>query len=313
MEEYENKYNPLVSVIILAYNNVEYLQQAIDSVIQQNYSSIEIIVSDDGSPNFEEEIVQKYINEKKSNNIENILINKNTGNMGTVKHANKMISLAKGDIIKLLAADDVLYSSNVLDKYVQCFTDTKVNIVLAKWEIYDHTLNSSIRVAPNNHCIRMIKDMDPNQLYEALITNNFVGGVGICIRKSFIRRIGYFDERYFLTEDWPTWLKVLRNHERIYFLDTIAVKYRLGGVSNNKNTQASQFLIQDLVKMIETEVFPYINNLKKIKQREVKFIYNKAKMWSRYNRVSQGILILKYIDIIVVRKLKSIIEYIRRK
>jgi len=54
---------PIVTVKILTYNNFDYLEQTIESVFSQDYPNIELIVSDDGSLNYDLEYIEKLISE----------------------------------------------------------------------------------------------------------------------------------------------------------------------------------------------------------------------------------------------------------
>ena len=59
----------LLSSIIVTYNSGDYLFEAIDSVIEQDYPAIELIISDDGTKGFSADSIQAYIDNKKRNNI----------------------------------------------------------------------------------------------------------------------------------------------------------------------------------------------------------------------------------------------------
>lgn len=97
----------LISISILTYRNYRYLYEALESVFSQDYSNIELIVSDDGSDNFPEDEIRTYIQKNKKNNIKNVIVNHEKVNQGTVKHINKVIDLANGDYFAALAGDDV--------------------------------------------------------------------------------------------------------------------------------------------------------------------------------------------------------------
>ena len=106
--------NELFSVIILLYNNSEFLAECLDSVLIQDYSDIEIIVVDDGSKTFDKAGIESYIREHKKENIRNVIVYRNECNFGTVKSANGAIRKASGKYLKLLAGDDALYDSESL-------------------------------------------------------------------------------------------------------------------------------------------------------------------------------------------------------
>ncbi|WP_133964871.1 glycosyltransferase [Eubacterium limosum] len=74
-----------VTCIVLSYNNIEFIYEAINSVLLQDYMNIELIISDDGSENFDVGEIKNYVEKNKGENIEKLIVNKNVVNIGTVK------------------------------------------------------------------------------------------------------------------------------------------------------------------------------------------------------------------------------------
>lgn len=99
---------PLVSFCILAYNQEEYIKDAILGAANQKYPNLEIIISDDNSTDKTFEIINQTVNEIKNTCPHTIRINKNTPNLGIREHCNKVLyELAKGDIMLLAGGDDI--------------------------------------------------------------------------------------------------------------------------------------------------------------------------------------------------------------
>lgn len=95
------KNNPLVSVIMPAYNVEKFVGQAIESILNQSYNNFEFIIADDASTDSTSGIIKGFI--KKDKRI--ILIN-NIQNIGVTKSLNKALELAKGKYIIRMDADD---------------------------------------------------------------------------------------------------------------------------------------------------------------------------------------------------------------
>ena len=94
--------NPLVSVIIPNYNHARYLDERIQSVLNQTYQNFEVIILDDKSTDNSVEVINKY---KDNPHITNIVVNKeNSGS--TFKQWHKGFELAKGDLIWIAESDD---------------------------------------------------------------------------------------------------------------------------------------------------------------------------------------------------------------
>lgn len=101
--------HPLVSVIIIGYDNFDFLFEAVESVLRQDYPNIELIISNDGSPDFDGRALSDYISAHKRDNIKNIILNQNPENLGTVRHLNVAFPMATGEYITYFAADDAMY------------------------------------------------------------------------------------------------------------------------------------------------------------------------------------------------------------
>jgi glycosyltransferase involved in cell wall biosynthesis len=97
------KNSTLVSVIITAYNREKYIEESIQSVLNQTLESWELIVVDDYSKDRTVEIARSFLNDKR------IRVYVNNENIGDYPNRNYGASLAKGKYIKFLDADDIMY------------------------------------------------------------------------------------------------------------------------------------------------------------------------------------------------------------
>lgn len=101
-----------VSYCILTYNQEEYIEQTLNAAVNQTYSPMEIIVSDDGSTDRTFEIIRQFAKKYKGPN--QIVINQNSPNLGLREHYNKVLyELSHGDIVILADGDDVSVENRV--------------------------------------------------------------------------------------------------------------------------------------------------------------------------------------------------------
>ena len=105
-----------VSLITVTYNSEVYLQDCINSVVQQQYADIEHIVIDGGSTDGTLEIIKKY-----DNHIAKWISEKDRGMYDAI---NKGIALATGDIVGILNSDDMLASPDVIAAIVESFNNS---------------------------------------------------------------------------------------------------------------------------------------------------------------------------------------------
>ncbi|MBL4932622.1 glycosyltransferase family 2 protein [Clostridium paridis] len=118
----------LVSVIIPAYNIENYIGRCIDSVLNQTYENIEILIINDGSTDNTSKVVKQRTSEKIR------LIEQD--NQGVSAARNNGINYSKGEIILFLDADDRI-KPNYIEMAVKKINDEKCDICFCGWEVYD--------------------------------------------------------------------------------------------------------------------------------------------------------------------------------
>lgn len=96
---------PLITFALFTYNQEKYVCEAVESVLAQTYSPVEIILSDDCSPDGTFEIMQKIATAYHGNNT--VIARRNPSNLGLIDHINAVCALAKGDWIVVAAGDDI--------------------------------------------------------------------------------------------------------------------------------------------------------------------------------------------------------------
>ena len=107
------------SVLIPAYKSKKYIKYAVDSIIKQNYLNYEIIIGDDNPPNelneinFLNRLIRSYNNKK-------IKLIKNKKNLGVCRNLYNLFKVANGDVIFLMADDDILKKRTFIE-YNQIF------------------------------------------------------------------------------------------------------------------------------------------------------------------------------------------------
>lgn len=128
---------PEVSVIIPVYNVAPYLREALDSVIKQTYSNLEILIIDDGSTDGAGQICDEY--KEKDNRIRVI----HQDNKGLSNARNTGLDLMAGEIIAFLDSDDA-YHPNYITEMVSAMIREKTDIVMCKYSLHK-TVNKMIQ------------------------------------------------------------------------------------------------------------------------------------------------------------------------
>lgn len=120
------KENPLISVIVPVYNTEKFLAEALDSVINQTYTNLEIIIVDDGSTDTSGEIAERYANQDKRIKVIH------RPNSGLSVTRNTALDIMTGDLCAFLDSDDA-YDVTMLEKLLHGMIDNDADMAIAKY------------------------------------------------------------------------------------------------------------------------------------------------------------------------------------
>lgn len=276
----------LVSVVILTYNQKEYLLESIDSVLKQNYSPIQIVISDDGSNNFDKDNIENYINNNCKSNIVKLTIISRTHNVGTVKNFNGALRQCEGEYIVPLASDDAFYDENTISKIVNKFKNTDCDVLSCSRMMCNNDLQP-LRLAPHPaYYPRLKKYVTPSSQFHAMVrgeTLEFASGSALYYKRRFIIDEGLYDERYTLWEDGPFLARTTRHGIKIEMgYDITSILYRQGGISSSKINPLSKIYI-DYCNFNRYEFLNYPDKLSKTER----FIVNLKQLMIENNGESK--------------------------
>ena len=192
--------NELVSVLLSAYNSEETLGESIDSLLNQTYKNLEILISDDGSTDSTKEICKKF--QLKD---ERILFSSNKKNIGLTKSLNNLAQKASGSLIARHDADDISLP-NRIEEQIQFMKTKKLDAV-----------TSRSLVKQNNKKRPGISFYIPDKL---LINrkNPFIHGT-LIIKKNVFQEIGYYDERFYYAQDYKLFYDLLNKGYKVKTLN----------------------------------------------------------------------------------------------
>ena len=218
--------SPLVSVFIVTYNSQDYIVEALESVKAQTYKNIELIVSDDCSKDRTLELVKRWVkdNAQRFERTEIVEVDHNTG---TAANYNRAVKACRGEWLKMLDGDDMLYTDciSVFVKHVNSKIDDK--IIFSDYDKLVCNINS--RKTYKNCTPRVVKQfsmMKPVDQFMLLLKGNFLLS-STCFIKASILKENSYNEKYPLLEDIPMWLKLTYKGLKISYLDTSTVIYRV--------------------------------------------------------------------------------------
>jgi glycosyltransferase involved in cell wall biosynthesis len=212
---------PYFSIIIPVFNKENFISYTLKSVLEQSYVDFEIIVINDGSWDESETKILSIQDEK-------IRYYKNE-NQGVAKTRNFGISVANGEFICFLDADDYWHPSflKTFHKYTQELKNEKVFSCAIEIETRNKTINA-------NYSFPINKDFEILDYFKASIKEAVLWTSSVCIHKSVFDEIGVFDEQLKISEDTDLWIRIGLQY-KIVFINKILARYVFDNQSISRN------------------------------------------------------------------------------
>jgi glycosyltransferase involved in cell wall biosynthesis len=186
-----------ITVLMPAYNCSRFITSAVKSILNQTYHEFEFLIIDDGSTDNTEEKISAIKDSR--------IIYKKTGNKGTAAALNYGISIASGNWIARLDADDLNIPTR-LEKQVN-FISSNPNIdILSSWSVYfkdSHKILFSLK-----------EPVEHEDIYNYLNLHNPINSSSTLLRKSVIKKAKY-DENFTANEDFELFFRI-RNDVRFH-------------------------------------------------------------------------------------------------
>jgi glycosyltransferase involved in cell wall biosynthesis len=183
-----NRPNPLVSIVIPCYNQGNYLRQAIESVLSQDYPRLELIVLDDGSTDDTQAVLAAYAGRFHS---------ESHSNLGQAATLNKGWGMSRGEILSYLAADDFLLPGAVRTSVERLREHPEIVLTYCDFNIVDPASRVLRRVRPPDFSYR-----------DLAVTIICQPGPGVFFRRRAFERAGFWNESLRQVPDYEYWLRL---------------------------------------------------------------------------------------------------------
>ena len=253
---------PLFSVAILHYKQPEYWKEAVLSVLEQDYPAIQLIFSDDGTPEFDGKSVESFILEHRSSNLVDWQVDTSVQNRGTAANCDAAVAKSSGEYILLLDGDDALADSTVLTRFAErfCQLPEEANAVSANCLICDDKLENGIPYYSDEK-IRKLNEWTAEEQYKNIYLWFFPVPSATVFRRRIFALCGGFQAPYVrLSQDGYYYPHILRMGQKFYVADFVACKHRKGGICSplEKTPLVSvNNVLKEFVRIAEMEFFPY--------------------------------------------------------
>jgi len=230
----------LISIIVPTYNRVEYIGEALDSVIDQKLPSgwdMEIIVVDDGSTDDTGKIIKPYIEK----GVKYYKI-KHSGSPAVAR--NYALKKARGSLIAFQDSDDK-WADNKFIKQKAIFKDESISLSYGNAEVMTETGKETGKtIVSNKHLLDGAK-------FESLLKENVISTLTVIARTKCIKAVGGFDEELIGVEDYELWLRILNKYPNS-FLPTQKTLAYYRRHSKNVSNVSTVLANEQLFLLIET-------------------------------------------------------------
>lgn len=265
---------PLVSVVIPCYNHEQFVQDCIQSVIDQTYQNIELIIIDDGSKDGSVEKIKEMIPACQERFVRFEF--RHRPNKGLSATLNEALEWCEGKYFSALASDDIVLKNkiDIQTKYME--ENPKTTAVFGSANYIDE--NNNIKI--------LAKLKQQEYFFDKIFLNEcqFYAPTQL-MRKSVLDEVGGYDPDI-LVEDWYMWLKMAERGS-VYCLSDTFANYR---IHSNNTTKNAKFIYENNMKTLS---FYKDHNLYDKAYSKIRWTYI---IWTgQQNRALSLKLLLEYI------------------
>lgn len=233
---------PLVSVICLCYNHARFLNEALDSVVNQTYPNLEIIAVDDTSTDESAQILQEY--QARHPQIKLILHTQNTGNC---RAFNEAFALSSGDYIIDFATDDILLPNRIAEQ-VEAFEqlDQSYGVLYTDAELIDEDsrfIRNFYKRTPQGI---LLNPPPTGDVFANILSRSFLCPPTMIFRRAVYEKLKGYDATL-AYEDFDFWVRASREF-KFFYLDKITTRRRLH--ANSLSRQAYKLHDRQLASTI---------------------------------------------------------------
>ena len=203
---------PALTVLMPVHNGERYVDEAIASVLQQDFTDFEFVIVDDGSIDSTAERVRRWA-ERDSR----IVIARLAENAGISRSLNRGLAMARGRYVARQDADDISLSGRLREQVKLLDQEPDVVMVATNYDLIEASGEWFAR--------EMVCHPSEVTAYRLNFSNAVVGG-GVMFRRSVVMDAGAYSEEFAPSEDYDLWGRISR-HGRIVTLPMIGMKIRM--------------------------------------------------------------------------------------
>lgn len=224
--------NQKVDILLATYNGEKYIKEQVESILNQTYENIQIIISDDCSTDKTRQVLKEYENNEK------IKIFYQEKNLGYVKNFEFLLKQVESNLYMLSDQDDV-WKKEKVEKSVEKIESEKLDLVFGDLEVVDENLNTLYKSYNRYmHLIHKIKKYQKD--YRLQYLYNCMTGCTIISRKNWIDKVLPFptNSKYMIHDYWLGLVIALNG--KVGYIEEPYILYRQHGKNQVGSKKASK-------------------------------------------------------------------------
>lgn len=250
---------PKVSVVVPSYNHASYISEALESVVQQNFKDVEMLILDDASSDGSVDAIQQF-----SDRHPDVILqfSRHESNQGGVITLNHLISMASGEYIALINSDDVWLPGKLERQVSYLDQHTEIGAVFTQATIVDENKQALTKESFLFSNVFIQKNRPRGSwLRRFFFEQNCLCHPSILIRKSVYSQVGTYDPRFRQVPDLQMWVRLLKQVD-LFLIEEPLVLLRWHAsntnqaISGNKNRGINElfYLYRDFFDDIPDEI-----------------------------------------------------------
>ena len=236
----KKKENQLVSVVLITYNSSSYVLDTLESVKNQTWDNIELIVSDDGSTDDTITICSSWIAENQNRFYKVVLITV-AENTGIPSNCNRGLRATQGEWLKIISGDDILLNSCISDNIDYSLRFGNAYFIVSDINEIDED-GKLIRDKIINESLLFFSTITSveKQLKAYTRWPAFINTPTFFCSSEMIENVGYCDENFKIYEDMTMVIRALENGYKLHYLKKPTVAYRIHQNAISRNPEANE-------------------------------------------------------------------------
>lgn len=283
----EEKNLPLVSVVVPCYNHEKYVKETIESIINQTYKNIELIVIDDGSKDNSVQVIQELADKYGFTFI-------HRPNKGLSATLNEGIRLSKGKYFSAIASDDILMLEKIEKQVTFMEENSEYGMCYGKILYFENTIKNTSEYPNSNKEGWVFNDL--------LNYGCFIPAPSTFMKKEVFENVGGYDESLWI-EDWDMWLRIAQKYQ-VGYIDEYFAYYR----KHDTNISSQSLKMYEAEKQILEKYKDYENFDNVIKNKKIVWFSLLSRKYKK-EAMKHFVHSIKYL-FVDIRVLKALIKLV---